>query len=431
MKKIFPLLIFFLFINCSTEEPAPQPQPTPDPGSQPNPDPDPETDPDPEATVAIVENVNPQRLKIGDTISINGENLKEITRLKFEHEQGMYSSYDKEMLASSFVTHEDDHIEVVIPPAVVENINLVIGSGSYPVELYGFIPLPRRFDNSRQIQTLDENTAFILTDKRLYKSTDGYYTWSPVIEYIDGYPHTFFFLNENQGWMAYYDPLSGPGLYYTMNGGKDFDLLFQVEEETQSNIRKIHFVHENLGYLIDGSGKVIVIENNEPIDIYEYYPQLNNPEIAPIDIWDLTAVNEDLLFLAPNDREFLVKIENGNVSYSHFDIWPMAPQFFGDTGYLQVNSDIFKSTDRGDTWNKIKTYENYYPRIHFFDEEKGLAFVNYNPEQIFETRDGGETWKDYPLPATVQTRAQATETTDFFTGSLGLMGSGLVKYIKE
>ncbi|MEP6262896.1 MAG: hypothetical protein ABJ092_15070 [Gillisia sp.] len=411
MKKFLPLIILGLFINCSQDDPQTQ-----------NP---------PIVVIAPkVEQISPQKSRIGDTLIIKGENLKMINLVKFEHVQGMYNRFDKEVLAYSFVTHEDNLIEVVIPPVVHENIKILIGSERYPVDLFGFIPLSNNYQ-PKQIQTLDENIGFLLEGKKLLKSTDGFYTWSPVIEYIEGYPDTFFFLNENEGWISYSDPISGRGLYYTENGGKDFDLLVRLKNYANGHSRKIYFVNKNLGYLIEGDGNVIVFVNNEAIDLYEYYPQLNNVDIAPIDFWDLTAVNEELLFLAPNDREFLVKIENGNVTYSAFDTWPKAPHFFGDTGYLQANSDIYKSTDLGENWDRIKTFDNHYPRIHFFDEENGMAFVNYTPEKIFRTRNGGTTWTEYPYPATVPMRTSGNETTDLFTGSLGIMGRSLVKYIKE
>ncbi|MCM4159541.1 hypothetical protein DHB64_06495 [Antarcticibacterium sp. W02-3] len=404
-------MILWLFFSCSQEE-SQIPIPTPANSS------------------ANIETVTPHRLKIGDTLSIKGENLKKINKVKFEYDQRIYDSYDVEIFSRNFVTYEDELIEVIIPTAVHENLNLMIGEEAYPIELVGFIPLSKYFPSIQQFQTTDEKTGFVLADKKLYRSTDGFYTWTTVIEYNQGFPDTFFFLNEDIGWLVYHDPYGGPGLYFT-NNGRDFELMFRIEQESHGNVRKVYFLNENMGYLINDDGTVLVIENGIPVDLYEYYPQLKNPDISRIDVYDLTAVSKDLLFLAPNDREFLVKIENGNVSYSPFNIWPLAPQLFGNVGYLQANSDIYKTEDQGSTWNKIKTYENYYPQIWFYDQHHGMAFVNYNEPQIFETRDGGETWHSYPVPATVNLRTPTSGTSNFFTGYLGKFGSGLTKYIKE
>ena len=136
-----------------------------------------------------------------------------------------------------------------------------------------------------------------------------------------------------------------------------------------------------------------------------------------------------MIFLAPNGDPYLIRIDNQNASYFEFDIWPSPPLLFDNIGYVQANSDIYKTTDLGSTWSKVKTFENYYPRIQFLNDQMGFAFVNYSPAEMHLTKDGGSTWeKYYTFPRYHDAHHKG------FTETNGLMASvngRLWKYRKE
>ncbi len=223
----------------------------------------------------------------------------------------------------------------------------------------------------------------------------------------------------------------GINIYETSDGGKTATVKYQINPNGEWNqrIRKIQFLSQTKGFFGDGNLNVYRAEGNTWDNIYNVYPDMQALPGGQVEIWDFNAVNENLIFLSPNGNPYLIKVDHSEVSSTFFDIWPShAPHFHGHTAFLQVNSDIYKTTDLGNTWMKIKTFDGYYPEIYFFNAQKGFAFVNYTPKEIYSTLDGGETWQSqytFPNDYTYNLR-EFNSTTGLIIGG---NGKGL-KYIE-
>lgn len=382
---------------------------------------------------AQISNINPLKVKIGDTITINGSNLEKLSYLSFRHHSLDYFEYDVKIQSYQFLSRTNEKITVKVPDLVNENISIFIPADKfYELDLVGIIPIINNFEHVAQIQVINETTVFLTDNTKIYKSTDGFYNWDVVYEAPNGQIiSTFYFLNENQCWIGLQGNTTateGVSIHYSENGGIDFNLKFQVNNLSYGNkINRIKFTSLTKGFFVDNNQKMYVSDNSTFENIFDYYPNLSSLPLG--EIWDFTAINDDLIFLAPNGIPNLIKIDNQNITHSEFDLWPLAPLFFNNIGYVQTNSDIHKTTDLGNSWVKIKTFENYYPQIEFLNSQEGFAFVNYSPAEMHITTDGGTTWKKYfTFPRFHEGNHKG------FTEINGLIGSAngrLWKYRKE
>jgi hypothetical protein len=340
-----------------------------------------------------INSISPLQVKIGDTIKISGTNLTRLhNTLYFLYEDSIYS---KDTIKVSFITRDDNEITLKIPEVYHENIILVIPkTNNFKLEIVGMIPTISKFNYIEQIQVLDENTAFLLSQFKIYKSKDGFYKWDNQIELANKVITSFFFLNENVGWVAVWEE-TGNNIYLTVDGGNSFTFKYHINNFSNNSIRKIRFVSPNRGLFKDNSGNIFIANNDSFENIYDYYPNLSALPFGKTDLWDFTIINENLIFLDPNDKPYLIKINNQNITYSEFDFSSQAPFFFENIGYVQVNSDIYKTLDFGDSWSKIKTFEDHYPDIHFFNGLIGCAIVQSYPDEFYLTEDGGMTWRKY------------------------------------
>ena len=114
---------------------------------------------------------------------------------------------------------------------------------------------------------------------------------------------------------------------------------------------------------------------------------------------------------------------------NRFDTPPRPPQFFGNVGYLLANG-IFKTTDNGESWIKIKTLDKCLHRIHFFDDQIGLVISCAPDQEVFRTIDGGITWIKYFTPQDYKHNSPINKSSKDYHYLTNLEGE-LWKYIDE
>lgn len=344
-----------------------------------------------------INSISPLRSRIGDTIKISGTNLTKLHSLYFLHEDRIYYQDTIKMKSISFITQNENEITLKIPEVYHENMVVEFpNTNNFKLEIVGIIPIINNFEHVRQIQVIDKDIVLLKDNNKIYKSTDGFYKWETVYESPNDHSiSSFYYLDENNCWIGLQGN-TGISIHYSNNGGNDTNLKFQVSSSNSGNqINKIQFSSLSKGFFVDNNQEMYIADNGIFENIYSYYPNLSMLPFGKIEIWDFNAINEDLIFLAPNDKPFLIKIDNQKFTYSEFDLWPLSPIFFDNIGYVQVNSDIHKTNDLGNSWNKIKTFENHYPRIQFLNNQEGFAFVNYSPAEMYITKNGGTTWEKY------------------------------------
>lgn len=402
MKFNFYLIIFLAFslLSCEPEEEEPEP------------------------VVPEITAVSPAKAKIGDTISISGSNLTELEELFFVHEDRDYNSSLTKRISAQFISWDDEEIRVTVPALYHQDILIRVGGDmELDFELTGLIPIDNYyFDHISQVQVFDDQNALISNGESIFRSTDGFYSWEPVMNFPENNIDSFFFLDEETGWIS-----SDGRIFYTENGGQDFTLKYEYQQEYGPRpwVREMQFVSDNFGLLSFSEPEIFMAKGEEFADVYELYPQLHDLPFGEVELYGFSAVNEELFFLSPDGSPHLIKVEGQEVSYTEFETFPNAPWFFEDTGYVQANSDIYKSTDLGDSWTKIKTFEGHYPEIHFLDKDLGFAFVNYSPNEIYQTTNGGERWeKILSFP-----EYQSAHTRDFDQNS-GLIATRDGKMLK-
>ena len=344
-----------------------------------------------------IDNITPLKAKIGDVITINGSNLESIEFILFNHNNSMYNDYNNSVI--EFISQNNEEIKMKVPELVHEDIIIVIPEFTdvFELDLVGYIPVVNDFDDIRQIQVLNENIAFLTDNYKIYKSTDGFYNWEVLYESPSGQNiSSFYFLDENTSWIGLQGDAYGISMHYSENGGSDYNLKFQVNNSPSGNqIKNIKFTSLTKGFFVDNNQEMYVTDNTTFENIYDYYPNLSSLPFGEIEIYDFNAINDDLIFLSPNDTPTLIKIDNQDITHYDFNTWPLPPLFFDNIGYVQVNSNIYKSSDLGDSWSLIKTFDNHYPQIKFLNNQEGFAFVNYDPEEIHITSDGGASWEIY------------------------------------
>jgi hypothetical protein len=289
-------------------------------------------------------------------------------------------------------------------------------------DLYGMIPITHNFGSIKQIKVLDQKTSFLLNDGTMFKSKDGFYSWESVS--ADNNIGYFFIINEMKWFKIIYEGNSNSNIYYTQDGGSSYSLENSISLPNSSEfIRKIQYTSKDKGYFVTNRNQMYIIENDSVRNIYEIFPDL-----------DFNIINENLLFILPNDGFApLIRIENQNITFSDFSV-NLVPQFFNDTGCCVFNRDLYRSIDRGNSWIKIKSFESYPQSINFIDNQLGFITVNKNgsPPYIYQTIDGGVTWKKYYTFTKYATSYHSGHINDFSLTN-GLFGEGrsLFKYIKK
>ena len=176
-----------------------------------------------------VTNISPLQVKIGDTVKISGTNLTKLDSIYFLHEDRIYNNDTTKIKWHSYISNTDNEITLRVPEVFHEKMLIEFpDTNNFKLEIVGMIPVLNRFEHIEQIQITDENTVFLMDDKRIYKSNDGFYKWEVVYESPNNYDITsFYYLNKNECWIGL-GGTNGVSIHYSENGGKDFTLLHQV-----------------------------------------------------------------------------------------------------------------------------------------------------------------------------------------------------------
>ena len=179
----------------------------------------------------------------------------------------------------------------------------------------------------------------------IVKTTDGGETWNeqPMIS-KDFFARNIFFLNESIGWI--HDNLL---LYKTTDGGNSWNILGTIG----SNNSMLIFFDENNGYRLSSGVMKTTDGGNTWLDKTSH---LSNNVLS---------------------MNFIEK----------------------DTGWIIVNISgkrtLFGTTNGGDEWNVIKTFETEIPSFIFFtDKYSGYSYYrkNLSPSYFLRTTDVGLNW---------------------------------------
>lgn len=243
------------------------------------------------------------------------------------------------------------------------------------------------------------------------RTTDGGQTWLPgTLAGVSSeqFPIYLFPLDDQKAWLATadeQDPIKGM-IYKTTDGGATWvhqSTGFTGFNETPAGV---YFWNENEGVAY---GATYATTFNDQLAVYTTMDGGTN--------WT-KVVAPDMPSQLPGEGVGIYNLA-GFFSVAGDTIW------FGTT-----KKRVFRSTDRGQTWQVFSTpltSSNYISSIGFRDGQTGLT-LGYNPLTIARSTDGGETWVQLPLSVPSNFRGMQIEYVPG-TNSTWYMMSSPTKYM--
>ncbi|MCF8234705.1 MAG: hypothetical protein K9G67_09155 [Bacteroidales bacterium] len=231
----------------------------------------------------------------------------------------------------------------------------------------------------------------------LLKTNDGE-NWFKILEFqTDTGFSKLNFLDENHGVVglsvkADYPFLNQKMIYKTSNGGQTWTTTKVGEPDDGYFINSISYPHQSTCFVTD---------------IYNCYRSTDS------------CMNWEKIYVDSLFTEYKV----------HQVIFPSK-----NTGYLVISSEtekstiseIFKTTDSGESWESVLQLAGGYPPIMFFvNEEIGFILKHTNAFYLHKTLDGGNSW--ISIPVNYNIRIRKMHFLDQYTGFLHAGDEGFLK----
>jgi len=224
----------------------------------------------------------------------------------------------------------------------------------------------------------------------VFFSPDGGYTWNPQFSNSEYHFKDIFFLDSLMGWvMGWQEVLK------TVDGGINWELQ-NLPNPMGLDVEAVFFINADTGW-IAGSYKTMYAtvdggENWISQHEYEFSGDYFLYDICFFNSQTGCAVGGGLISSSPI---IMTTSDGGNTWEEIFDIGNaefVSVQFTDDSTVWALNFHgwLYKSTDRGYTWNVQNAWPHFYPRdMHFFDQERAIL-MDYLT--FYRTQDG---WTGY------------------------------------
>lgn len=235
-----------------------------------------------------------------------------------------------------------------------------------------------------QTEIVNPNTAWILTydgtggsiTRDFARTSNGGTTWIPgVIDVPSEYaPGDISAVSDLKAWVAVYNTNGGGRIYKTDDGGSTWTHQQSASFSNSASFPNvIHMFNENEGYC-----------QGDPINgEFEIYVTSDGGQ-------NWTLVNGANI---PNPQ-------SGEMG------WTGVAAAIGNTVWFGTNKGrIFKSTDKGQTWQVYNTGQANVSELSFADENNGVAICavyDQNTNQLqswkmIKTDNGGQSWTEIPV----------------------------------
>lgn len=220
------------------------------------------------------------------------------------------------------------------------------------------------FNESHQMQFLDELHGWIIESLTVWRTEDGGANWrksfSPIEQQAAGQPVRAFFLDANHVWMCG----TAGEVYSTGDGGKNW--VTQTIAGKNSDFKDIFFTNEKTGWVVGYTSG-----------------QFNNLLYRTDDggkTWKSIQTNINQTYLT--SLYFL----NENEGWACGEAWLNGRD--SDTG----RGVLMRTTDGGQSWRSTFTTrdEPFFDRIRFLDQHKGWLFAR---DSVYRTDDSGKSWQ--------------------------------------
>lgn len=266
------------------------------------------------------------------------------------------------------------------------------------------------------------DTGFLIHREKILKTTDRGKNWRTVLALApnnETHPVSAFFTD-------IYFPSAEVGyavgtfgkIFKTEDAGESWsELAWSTSSAPYRRYSEVHFTNELEGYVIGyevddiflniGVYKAVLMKTEDGGQQWEEIQVLPGVGESDHHYARLSAVNDSILFLALINRN-----------------------------YVFPNSRLFRSTDKGATWDEIDlSNTTIYAALmirdmHWFDEQEGILLASPSgfelSQTVYKTTDGGENWVAINLPTWPRFSVDQVYTLDMaFRGNTGIIvGSG-------
>jgi photosystem II stability/assembly factor-like uncharacterized protein len=234
------------------------------------------------------------------------------------------------------------------------------------------------------ISFINENQGVICGSLGYFSKTDdGGATWK---EMNVGVNHTFlssFLLNENVCFVA------RRSLFRSVNSGLNFN---EIGSPNQSSIFSICYRDTNLGFITQGNRILKTTDGGSDwIEVYNTNAYYGLSDLQFINNVGYACGGAD--YDNFNAGEIVKSSDHGtswSILVSSVNINAMSFVNENTGFYTNVNREVYKTTDGGNTWVKISTIDNSPSSIAFKNERSG--FISTYQGEILMTEDGGLNW---------------------------------------
>lgn len=252
----------------------------------------------------------------------------------------------------------------------------------------------------KQSQYVSADTIYFLTEDAFYGTWDGGNNFFSVPA-LDG-ELSFHFPTSKIGYMVGWN-----GLFKKTNTGGQ--IWNDISLYTQRPFLTVRFLDENIG-LIAGAGVFRTVSGGWTWGYIE-----TGFEDA---IWDIKWITPKIVIIGC--KEAILRSTDGGVSFTTltqpngfgyvYNIEYYDPaQFYKGRAISAAQYDqhfilasgrdykLHKSTDYGITWRRVPTPAVTFEELVIADGKQVFAYA-WGAETLWESKDGGESWQQYPLP---------------------------------
>ena len=244
-------------------------------------------------------------------------------------------------------------------------------------------------------------------------------------------------------------------LLKTTDGGESWtaiDLSSMISSSYKSNVVNLKFVSEDTGYMtfgiidrtyltVDGGDSWNIVETSttKAYDHGLFFFGYSDGFIGGtyvgggevIDGIGKTEVLGEIVTTVSSEALLPSETGDGSIEDLIVDI------DFYDENYGLAVSDagvIYRTTDGGDIWNKVESFEGGYPLTSVEIVSEEVAYVGYDAETsgwgVLKTEDGGENWEMDAETATwgypAYLAAHESEVGDLYIGGRMYSGGGII-----
>lgn len=390
-NKYFILIVLISFFSCSKEE---------------------------SSTKATVNTITPINTFIGDTLTLVGHNLTNLTRISLVNEE-----IDAAQLVTKFVSKTDTEIKFIVPELYHENVTVYTTADNpgIEIELFGFIPYS--YPNNGSIyrhaevrQLLSNDIAFLESETfytERFKLTNNLTDYNPLPSRKER-DYSYNYTSEDSGWILTRGDTVNYSVYSFTNNihNRSFEYNISDEDINYESISHIEYVSDNLFYIMTQKGEMYQVLNGKATNFYDIYPGLNNTPYMSDDYktytYSFQVLEDNSIIISPWHQNYIIRFTDTSFDVLYFEGMPSTlhesglskPIFFGNTGAFYSNQKIFKTNDYGLTWKEynVDFPMEKYDGIQFlggsqFILHDGSYRNDFAKRHKYISNDNGASWK--------------------------------------